>query len=45
VHEDERRPDPADRIAKPSSVPHELALVESLQPVFAIRHHRGIFFG
>jgi hypothetical protein len=49
VHEHERRAVPidgalADGIAKPRSTPLELALLESVQSAFAVRHHRGIFF-
>jgi hypothetical protein len=43
VNENERRTSTvvgaADRIAKPSSAPVELALLESLPPMFALRHH------
>jgi hypothetical protein len=38
VHQHERAAIPADRIAKPRSPPLVLALLESLQPVFAVCH-------
>jgi hypothetical protein len=39
VHEDERRTIAPDGVTKPHAAPLELALFESLQPVFAVRHH------
>jgi hypothetical protein len=43
VDENERRTSAvvgaADRIAKPGSAPVELAVLKSLQSVFALRHH------
>ena len=39
VHEDERLTGAADGITKPRSAPLELAVLESVQPVFAVCHH------
>ena len=39
VHEDERRTVTAGRVMEPRSAPLELPFLESLQPVFAVRHH------
>src|ERR1700751_1376339 len=44
VHQDERRSATADRVRKPRSARLELVRLESLQPVFAVRHPLGIFF-
>jgi hypothetical protein len=38
VHEYDGWPVPTDRITKPGSAPLELALLESFQPGFAVRH-------
>jgi hypothetical protein len=38
VHEDERRAVSADHVAKPRSAPLELAILESLEAGFAVRH-------
>jgi hypothetical protein len=48
VHEDERRGGrvlrTAERISEPGPAPLELPLLESLESVFAVRPHQGIFF-
>ena len=43
VYEDDRRTVPADRVRQPGPAARELAFLESLWPVFAVRHPRGIF--
>ena len=45
VHEHERRPVPPDGVGEPRPMPREPPFIESLETVFAVRHHRGIFFG
>ena len=45
VHEDERRTVTADHVAQPRAAPPELALLEARETLFALRRHKGIFFG
>ena len=39
VHEHDRRPVAPDRVAKPRAVDDELAIGESVETLFALRHH------
>ena len=45
VNENERRAVTGNGVAKPRAAPLELLFRKSLQPVFALRHLEGIFFG
>ena len=44
VHEHDRRPGTCNRITKPRAVHDELALIEFVKTMFALRPHQGIFF-